>query len=74
MAKTYNCRPSDYFEGEEIGTWEKFCIDEAVAYFMATEEAEKAQKDKPTKPADVAKPKPSDNILDVMNHDFFKKK
>jgi hypothetical protein len=78
-AKTFGVRPSDYLP--ELGTWERYCFDELVAFQMAIEEKRQFDEakggkgdEKPASDAESTRPNPKDNALSVLNHEAFRKK
>lgn len=69
VAKTFSIRPSDYFP--ELGTYERFCLDEAVAYFVASKEAEQIEQAKNKEPEPSAK---QTDFIEWMNSEKFRAK
>lgn len=81
VAEAYHCRPSDYLP--ELNTFEKFCVDEVVAYAVAEEKARqmKELKDKKNKEQGAGeseekptRPSKQDSPIDVLNHEAFRRK
>ncbi len=75
-AKTFGVRPSDYLP--ELGTWERYCFDELVAFQMAIEEKNRfddAMAESGDKPEPKSNhPSPKDSAISVLNHEAFRKK
>lgn len=72
----FGVKPSSYFP--ELGTYEAFCLDEAVAYHLAMEEKRQFDEVKAEKETGGGtksnRPRPTDDNVSILQHEAFRKK
>lgn len=65
-AKTFGVRPSDYLD--DLGSYEKYCFDELIAFELAAEQAKRYDE------AKEDDGETDDDVLAILNDEKYRKK